>query len=102
MNHFFSISIGEIRKLLGFGIAYIQAAYDEIEWSTHPDNSEGFLPRPSVVLKLAADAARESGLRRDWRLAQRIPEPGEAVISLSMPWDPESPKWPADDPALQG
>ena len=98
----FTIGVNFSRKedAEGFwGDAYIEAEYEEINWSTDIHFRELISPMPPVVLELTEEAARGSGLLSAWRSAQRIPRPGE-TISTSAPYDWDSPKWSLNGTSL--
>ena len=74
------------------GEAYIEAEFQEINWSTDIELRKQIIPNPPVVVQLTAEAARDAGLLSIWRSAQRVPRPGE-TIKTSAPYDWDSPKW---------
>ncbi|KAL8838565.1 MAG: hypothetical protein Q9176_004962 [Flavoplaca citrina] len=86
-----------------WGHAYLTATSgSEVEWSTDIALRQEFSPEPPAVARLTAEAARESGLRQYWSYQERIIPPGGSV-SLTAPYDTESPIWPIgfpdDDPS---
>ena len=83
-----------------WGFVYLKANWSEVEWSTDPNDRKGILPRPPVVVRLTADAARESGLLQQWSPKQEVPPTGEEVALIAK-YDWASPLWPTgypDDP----
>ena len=73
--------------------AFIEAEYDEIDWSTDINLRRKISPVPPAVVRLTEGAARESGLLRQWMPARRIPREGD-TISTQASYDWDSPKWP--------
>ena len=72
--------------------AYIKAEYDEIAWSTDINLRRRITPTPAAVVQLTEEAARESGLVREWMPALRIPREGD-IISTQASYDWDSPIW---------
>ena len=79
--------------------AYFEAAFEEIDWSTDIELRKLWSPRPSVVVRLREEVAREAGLVREWTPAHRIPRKGD-TISMSASYDWDSPKWSQDDTSV--
>ena len=75
--------------------AYFNAEFEEIDWSTDIGLRRLISPTPPVVVQLTEEAARESGLLRQWRSARRIPREGD-TISTAATYDWDSPKWSQD------
>ena len=73
--------------------AYLKAGYDEINWSTDINLRRTISPIPPAVVRLTAEAARESGLLSEWMPARRIPREGD-TISTQASYDWDSPIWP--------
>ena len=74
------------------GPAYIEADFEEVEWSTDIEDRRRFLPVPPAVIRLTEGAALETGLLSTWSFAQHVPRQGETV-SMTAPYDWDSPKW---------
>lgn len=74
------------------GPAYIEAGFEEVDWSTDIEDRKRFLPVPPVVVRLTEEAALEAGLLSTWSFAQHVPRHGETV-SMTAPYDWDSPKW---------
>ena len=72
--------------------AFIKAEYNEIAWSTDIDLRRRIVPNPPAVVQLTEEAARESGLVREWMPALRIPLEGD-IISTQARYDWDSPIW---------
>ena len=75
-------------------LAYIKAEYDEIAWSTDI-NLRRIAPTAPAVVQLTKEAARESGLVREWMPTLRVPHEGD-IISTQASYDWDSPIWPRD------
>ena len=73
-------------------LAYIKAEYDEIAWSTDINLRRMIVPNPPAVVQLTEEAARKSGLVREWMPARRIPREGD-IISTQASYDWDSPIW---------
>ena len=72
--------------------AFIKAEYNEIIWSTDINLRRTIVPTPPAVVQLTKEAARESGLVREWMPALRIPREGD-IISTQASYDWDSPIW---------
>ena len=79
--------------------AYLTATFEEVDWSTDVVDRRFIAPLPPVVVKLTEEAASVAGLLRPWRSARQIPRPGD-TISLSAPYDWDSPRWSQNGTSL--
>ena len=76
-----------------WGPAHIKANFSEIEVSTRDEDRRTMRPMPSAMVRLKADVARECGLLQKWWPCRVVPTANEE-LSLSAPYDLDSPKWP--------
>ena len=74
------------------GDAYLEAEFDEVEWSTDIKLRRLIVPPSSVMIRLTEKAAREAGLLSQWSQGDHVPRPGETV-TMFAPYDWDSPKW---------